>query len=164
MSAPSKGVAQIIDAAKENIEIQNRLLKSKDSNSSNNNDYQNHQNQIDSLVLVNEDHQKQQNSNTPFSYAFTPFTPSHSKNSLAVIDDEVGLFTNPLISESDLLTGNYDPEVINNIDRVHPGSDRWFCNNCTLRDDKWGMMRHLCKHNKHRRRTQRRRKRIKKCP
>ncbi|HSF51250.1 MAG TPA: hypothetical protein VLA74_10860 [Nitrososphaeraceae archaeon] len=61
---------------------------------------------------------------------------------------QAGLFTNPLISESDLLTGNYDPQVINNIDRVHPDSDRWFCNNCTLRDDKWGMMRHLCKHNK----------------
>jgi hypothetical protein len=61
---------------------------------------------------------------------------------------QAGLFTNSLISVSDLLTGNYDPEIINNIDRVHPNSDRWFCYNCTLRDDKWGMMKHLCKHNK----------------
>ncbi len=170
VSTPSKGVAQIIDAAKENIEIQNSLLESKNSNSSNNNnsnnDYHNHQNQINLLVLVNGDHKKEQSSNTPFSDAFTPFTPSHTNKSIiSVIDyDEAGLFTNPLISISDLLTGNYDPEIINNIERVHPNSDRWFCNNCTLRDDKWGMMRHLCKHNKHRRRTQRRRKRIKKCP
>jgi hypothetical protein len=63
---------------------------------------------------------------------------------------QAGLFTNSLISVSDLLTGNYDPEIINNIDRVHPNSDRWFCYNCTLRDDKWGMMKHLCKHNKKR--------------
>ena len=80
VSAPSKGVAQIIDAAKENIEIQNSLLESKNSNSSNNNnsnnDYHNHQNQINSLVLVNGDHKKEQSSNTPFSDAFTPFTPS----------------------------------------------------------------------------------------
>jgi hypothetical protein len=61
---------------------------------------------------------------------------------------KAGLFTNSLISISDLLTGNYEPDIINNIDRVHPNSDRWFCYNCTLRDDKWGMMRHLCRHNK----------------
>jgi hypothetical protein len=59
------------------------------------------------------------------------------------------LYNNPLISESDLsICGPYDPEIINNIDRVHPNSDRWFCYNCNFRDDKWGMMRHLCKHNK----------------
>ena len=58
-------------------------------------------------------------------------------------------YNNPLISESDLsIGGQYDPEIINNIHRVHPNSDRWFCYNCTLRDDKWGMIRHLCKHNK----------------
>jgi hypothetical protein len=61
---------------------------------------------------------------------------------------QAGLFTNPLISESDLSSGSYNSEVINNIDRVHPNSDRWFCYNCTLRDDKWGMMKHLCRHNK----------------
>ncbi len=57
------------------------------------------------------------------------------------------LFNNPLISESDLLTGNYDPQVINNIDRVHPHSDRWLCYNCTMRGDKWFMMKHPCKNN-----------------
>ena len=74
-------------------------------------------------------------------------TPSQQSMALKI---QAGLFTNPLISESDLLTGNYDPEIINNIDRVHPNSDHWFCNGCTLKDDKWGMMRHLCRHNKKR--------------
>jgi len=73
--------------------------------------------------------------------------PTTSKQSMA-LKIQTRLFTNPLISISDLLTGNYDPEVINNIERVHQNSDRWFCNNCTLRDDKWGMMKHLCKYNK----------------
>ena len=59
---------------------------------------------------------------------------------------EAGLFTNPLISESDLAIGGpYDPEVINNINRVHPNSDSWFCNHCTMRGDKWFMMKHPCK-------------------
>ena len=40
-------------------------------------------------------------------------------------------YNNPLISESDLsIGGQYDPEIINNIHRVHPNSDRWFCYNC----------------------------------
>ncbi len=154
VSTPSKGVSQIIDAEQDSIEIQNSLFELKDSNSSNNNnsnnnDYHNHQNQIiDSLVLVNGTYKKEQNSSTPFSNAFTPFTPSHTNKSITSIDGEAALFTNPLISKSDLSTGNYNPEIINNIDRVHPNSDRWFCYNCTLRDDKWGMMKHLCRHNK----------------
>ena len=41
----------------------------------------------------------------------------YSEQSMA-LKIEVGLFTNSLISESDLLTGNYDPEIINNIDKV----------------------------------------------
>ena len=77
------------------------------------------------------------------SSAFTMLIPSQQSH------NNKKLFTNPLISESDLsIGGPYDPEIINNINRVHPNSDRWFCYNCTLRDDKWGMMRHLCKHNK----------------
>ncbi|HSF51355.1 MAG TPA: hypothetical protein VLA74_11390, partial [Nitrososphaeraceae archaeon] len=152
VSTPRRGIAQIIDAEKDSIEIQNSLVRSKDSNISNtnnnSNDYQNHQNQIiDSLVLVNGNHKKEKSNSTPFSYAFTPFTPSHANKSITLIDGEVGLFTNPLISKSDLATGNYDPEIINNIDRVHPNSDRWFCHNCTLRDDKWGMMKHPCSKN-----------------
>jgi hypothetical protein len=78
---------------------------------------------------------------------FTTLMPSSQQQSMES-KIQAGLFTNSLISISDLLTGNYDPEIINNIDRIHPNSDRWFCYNCTLRDDKWGMMRHLCKHNK----------------
>ena len=63
------------------------------------------------------------------------------------------LFYNPLISEEDLIDPNgynYDPEIINNITKSSLYSDFWFCYNCTFRDDKWGMMRHLCKHNKKR--------------
>jgi hypothetical protein len=80
-------------------------------------------------------------SNSPSSLpssAFTSLMPSQQFNNKK-------LFNNPLISEADLLTGNYDPEVINNIDRVHPNSDHWFCNNCTMRGDKWFMMKHHCK-------------------
>jgi hypothetical protein len=33
------------------------------------------------------------------------------------------------------------------IHRIHPNSDIWKCDNCTLRDDKWGMIRHPYKHN-----------------
>jgi hypothetical protein len=61
---------------------------------------------------------------------------------------KTGLFINPLISESDLLLANdnydYDPNIINNIYRFE-GTDRWFCNNCTIKGDKWFMMKHPCK-------------------
>ena len=59
------------------------------------------------------------------------------------------LFNNPLIFESDLSIGryNYDPEIINNIGRFD-GSDRWFCNNCSIKGDKWFMMKHICHNNK----------------
>ena len=131
------------------MELKDSNNSNNKNNNSNNNDYHNHQNQIiDSLVLVNENHKKEQSSSTPFSNAFTPFTSSHTNKSITSIDGEEELFTNPLISKSDLSTGNYNPEIINNIDKVHPNSDRWFCHNCTLRDDKWGMMKHLCRHNK----------------
>jgi hypothetical protein len=58
------------------------------------------------------------------------------------------LFTNPLITESDLTTQNYDydPEIINNIKRNH-GSDRWYCmfKKCNVTGDKWLLMKHQCK-------------------
>jgi len=57
------------------------------------------------------------------------------------------LFNNPLISVSDLSIcegHNYDPEIINNIDRFE-GTDSWFCNNCNTKGDKWFLMRHPCK-------------------
>jgi hypothetical protein len=61
---------------------------------------------------------------------------------------ERGLFTNPLIPESDLTRQNYDydPEIINNITRNH-GSDRWYCmfTKCKVRGDKWLLMKHPCK-------------------
>jgi hypothetical protein len=64
---------------------------------------------------------------------------------------ELGLFTNPLISESDLTQEDYDydPEIINNIGRFER-SDSWFCNNCILKGDKWFMMKHPCNTHKKR--------------
>ena len=64
---------------------------------------------------------------------------------------ELGLFTNPLISESDLTLEDYDydPGIINNIERFG-WSDRWFCNNCSMKDDKWFMMKHPCNTHKKR--------------
>ncbi len=59
------------------------------------------------------------------------FTSSGTLSQSTQSKIEAGLFTNPLISKSDLLTGNYDPQVINNIDRLYPNSDCWFCYNCT---------------------------------
>ena len=57
-------------------------------------------------------------------------------------------FNNSLISVSDMETGyDYQPEIINNIDRFE-GTDHWFCKNCTLKQDKWFMMKHPCKKNK----------------
>jgi hypothetical protein len=79
--------------------------------------------------------------------AFTALMSSQQQQSMES-KIQAGLFTNSLISVSDLLTGNYEPDIINNIDRVHQFSDRWYCYNCTLRDDKWGMMKHQCRHNK----------------
>ena len=59
-------------------------------------------------------------------------------------------FTNTLISESDLLLANdnydYDPNIINNIDRFE-GTDPWFCKNCNIKGDKWFMMKHPCNNN-----------------
>ena len=52
---------------------------------------------------------------------------------------ETGLFTNPLVSDTDLLVANnnydYDPKIINNIDRLE-GRDRWFCKNSNIKGDK----------------------------
>ena len=68
------------------------------------------------------------------------------------VDKELGngksLFNNPLISKENLQDRNgfqYDPNIINNIHRFG-NSDCWFVIIVTLRDDKFGMMRHPCKH------------------
>ena len=83
------------------------------------------------------------NANQESSYKIPQLTTSKQSTALKIQSE---LFRNPLISESDLAIGGpYDPEVINNINRVHPNSDRWFCNNCTMRGDKWFMMKHHCK-------------------
>jgi hypothetical protein len=55
-------------------------------------------------------------------------------------------FTNSLISKSDLAIGNYDAKIINHIDRFK-GTDSWFCMNCTMKGDKWFMMKHPCNNN-----------------
>jgi hypothetical protein len=61
---------------------------------------------------------------------------------------DAGLFTNHLISESDLTSQDYDydPEIINNITRNH-GSDRRYCmfKKCKVTGDKWLLMKHPCK-------------------
>jgi hypothetical protein len=62
---------------------------------------------------------------------------------------KTGLFTNPLISESDLLADedyNYNPKIINNVYRFE-GKDHWFCKNCAMKGDKWFMMKHPCNDN-----------------
>jgi predicted transcriptional regulator len=58
------------------------------------------------------------------------------------------LFNNSLISAEDLKDPNgfqYEPEVINNIDR-YANSDHWYCKkkDCKIRGDKWLLMRHNC--------------------
>ena len=63
---------------------------------------------------------------------------------------KAGFFTNPHLSEPDLLLANdnydFDPNIINNIDRFE-GTDRWFCKNCNIKGDKWFMMKHPCNNN-----------------
>ena len=112
-------------------------------NSISNNQHQ----EIKSLILINENHNKEINSDTPLSDAFTAFTPSHSSSSSIIVKQEE--FNNPLISESDLTTGYvYQPEIINNINKFE-GTDRWFCKNCAMKGDKWFMVKHPCKNNNH---------------
>ena len=59
-------------------------------------------------------------------------------------------YNNPLISKEDLKDPcgyQYDPDIINNIDRSG-NSDQWFCKNkdCKTRGDKWLLMRHNCRY------------------
>ena len=85
-------------------------------------------------------------------------SPQSSSSSTIVISSipqstlskiKAGLFTNQLISVSDLLADedyDYDPGIINNITRNH-GSDRWYCmfKKCNVTGDKWLLMKHPCK-------------------
>ena len=52
------------------------------------------------------------NANQESSYKIPHLTTSQQPIALKIQSE---LFTNPLISKSDLLTGNYEPEIINNI-------------------------------------------------
>ena len=82
----------------------------------------------------------------PSQDSLITLTPSQQSILLKI---KTGLFINSLISESDLLLDDnydYDPEIINNIDRF-TGTDRWFCKKCSMRDDKWFMMKHPCTNN-----------------
>ena len=91
--------------------------------------------------------------------SYLSYPSSESKDTLTTLTSsqkfilskiKAGFFTNPLISEPDLLLGNdnydYDPNIINNIDRCE-GTDRWYCKNCNIKGDKWFMMKHLCNNN-----------------
>ena len=83
----------------------------------------------------------------------SPLSPNHTKletpRQRTISKIELGLFTNHLISNSDLTLEDYDydPVIINNIGRFER-SDRWFCNNCTMKGDKWFMMKHPCNSHK----------------
>ncbi len=125
----------------QNIETQNSLIEESNESSISRNQHQ----EINSFLLLNENNNKEGINNTPIPDAFTVLTPSHSNSSSIIVKQ--GEFNNPLISESDLNTGNYDPKIINNLDRFK-GTDRWFCKNCTMKEDKWFMMKHPCKNNK----------------
>ena len=144
VNASSIGVTEIEfreGEKEENIETQASLMEEFNENSISNNQHQ----EIKSLILINENHNKEINSNTPLSDAFTAFTPSHSSNSSIIVKQEE--FNNPLISDSDLTTDYvYQAEIINNINKFE-GTDRWFCKNCAMKGDKWFMMKHPCNNN-----------------
>jgi hypothetical protein len=72
-------------------------------------------------------------------------TPSQQSNLSKI---KIGLFTNPLISEADLLLEDYDYDsnIIHNVYRLE-GKDQWFCKNCVMKGDKWFMMKHPCNNN-----------------
>ena len=147
VSAPGIGVTEIKriecreEKTEQNVETQNSLIEESNESRNSSTNYQ-----INS-ILVNEDQNIEEfrNSSSPISNAFTVLTPSHSNGSSIIVKQEE--FNNPLISESDLTTGTYDPIIINSIYRFK-GTDRWSCKNCTMNDDKWGMMKHPCKNNK----------------
>ncbi len=93
-------------------------------------------------ITIQDEHEKNVN-NSENEIALRTLTTSQ-QYMLSKI--KAGLFTNHLISESDLLIEdyNYNHEIINDIDRVK-GTDGWFCIKCTMKGDKWFMMKHPCK-------------------
>jgi hypothetical protein len=139
VSAINTGVIKI--EKEQNIETQSSSIGEFNENSISSNQHL----EINSLLLLNENCNKEESSCIPLSNAFTVFTPSHSSKSSLKGKQEK--FNNHLISESDLSTGNYEAKIINYIDRFE-GTDHWFCKNCTIKGDKWFMMKHPCKNDK----------------
>ena len=75
-------------------------------------------------------------------------SPIHPTNVNKQEEEPKLLFNNSLISEVDLKDPcgyQYDPDIINNIDRFG-NSDQWFCKNkdCKVKGDKWLLMKHNC--------------------
>jgi hypothetical protein len=95
VSAPDRGVNEVNNVEEKKFEIQNPLAELNERSNNGSSNYQ-----IDS-ILENEDQNIEEfrNSSSPLSDAFTVFTPSHS----------IEEFNNPLISQSDLAIGTYDP-------------------------------------------------------
>ena len=109
----------------------------------------------DSKLKTNENNVEKTNTYSP-ELSYLSYPSPESQDSLITLTPsqqfilskiKAGFFTNPLISEPDLLLANdnydYDPNIINNIDRFE-GTDRWYCKNCNIKGDKWFMMKHPC--------------------
>ena len=131
VSAPDRGVNEINNVEEKKSETQNPLAQLNEISNNGSSNYQ-----INSILEnENQNIEEFKNSSSPLSDAFTVLTPSHS----------IEEFNNPLIFEDDFEPGyNYNSEIINNIDRFR-GTDHWFCMNCTMKGDKWFMMKHHCK-------------------
>jgi len=112
----------------------------------------------DSKLKIDEKNVKKINIHSP-EVSYLSYPSPESQDTLSTLTPlqqfilskiKAGFFTNPLISESDLLLANdnydFDPNIINNIDRFE-GTDRWFCKNCNIKGDKWFMMKHPCNNN-----------------
>jgi hypothetical protein len=138
----------------------NNNNNSQSSTTSNNiaNDLQNdngRENDSSSLSDISDTSDKQNLQNSTIIQDFLTKNNFYNKKSISDISDvsdsildqniqEIP-YDNPLITESDLAGYNYDPKIINAIYRFE-GTDRWGCNHCPLRGDKWFMMKHPCKY------------------
>jgi hypothetical protein len=107
--------------------------------------------------------EKQSSNNSDSDKITTDSTTTTTENNEVKSLDQIGtngseedqsksLFNNPLISEEDLKDPSgyqYDPNIINNIDRTL-NSDYWYCKNngCKTKGDKWDLMKHSCKYKK----------------
>jgi hypothetical protein len=106
----------------------------------NNNNYKSDNQIVDSYSVNNNTHTLQKSQESQKSQQ----SPLNNNNT------NIKKFNNHLISESDLQDPcgyQYDPEIINNIDRFG-NSDQSYCkkNDCKVRGDKWHLMRHNCRY------------------